>query len=90
MGIKITLPVDVRYFTKATDSRQLCRTDKVIPAGSVIRLQGSIQSVVYDHRDQEAIAFRFNKKVYYFLIHEIRIADLKKQIRTPRYLRVVK
>lgn len=95
MGMKITLPCDVRYFvardgTAKDAPKQLSRTEKVMPAGTVIRLQGSIQRVIYDHRLQDAIAFRFNGGTYYFLVHEIRIANLVEQIRTPRHLRVVK
>ena len=87
--MKITLPVDVRYFVGRDGTRQLFQTGKVMPAGAVITLIMPMQILFYDHRDQDTIAFRFNGRICYFLIHEIRIAGLIERLRHRPHLSVV-
>lgn len=87
--MRITLPADVRYFAGRDGTRQLFQAGKVMPAGVTITLIMPILTLFYDHRDQEAIAFRFNGETFYFLVHEIRIAGLVERLRHRPHLAVV-
>ncbi len=86
--MKITLPANVRYFAGRDGTRQLFQTGKVMPAGVTITLIMPIRILFYDHRDQEAIAFRFNGETFYFLVHEIRIAGLVEKLRDRQRLSI--
>lgn len=70
---RITLPQNVRYFTK--EGSLLARTDEGLATGSVVPI-GDPVDVVYDHRDQIAVPFLMEGEIYYMLVTEIGLPEL--------------
>lgn len=82
----IVLPEPQRYFERS--GGQLSQTGQKVPAN--IRLEvGQIISAIYDHRDQEAVPFRYLGKTFYLLLDEILVPRLRERLRRFSGLRLV-
>lgn len=72
--IAITLPNDVRLFTKF-GKKVLAKTEKSLRKDSSIDV-GPPEDVIFDHRDQRAVPYRVGVVTYYILLEEIRSKGL--------------
>ena len=74
---EIILPRDVRLFQKTKPhGKQLMRIEAHLKAGEVLTVSEP-ETVVYDHRDQKAVAFEYAHQTYYMLVSEIKIPELE-------------
>ena len=80
-SVKITLPQRIRTFTRSEgDQGRLFRTGKELPAAAVIRIWPA-DFFQYDHREVEAVPFRYCGTLFYFLLEEIYDPLLKERIK---------
>lgn len=74
MHREITLPQDTRCFIKDPTSGGLCFQGVWRRQGEVFTISPS-EDMVYDHRSQKAISFRFADQTYYMLLAEMNLPD---------------
>ncbi len=83
VSVKITLPQRIRIFSCSEGDQEggrLFRTGKELPATTVIRIW-SADFFQYDHREVEAVPFRYCGTLFYFLLEEIYDPLLKERIK---------
>ena len=71
----VTLLHDARVFDRTPGSRQLRHTEFFLTKGTAVTI-GEPETLLYDHRDQEAVPFSdVNDVRHYLILRELRMLE---------------